>query len=465
VTKRNRCKEKCKEFIKYTLPILRPATNNLPTLPIFLAEPSRGKKSYRFIEGKQPNWWQLPKDLSQTLLDSEVGSALSTLLETTPPFSQSIGNRIELPEIGRGSVFPSGANIAKVILVSYLFMAGERRWKLKSFNRVWNDCLSYFDPNCKSVEYFLYAPIAYMPAVRKRLNLGDGLSIRRLPAHKMAKLASLDSTLAGVSVMPRLTQWPVHFFVKRLNFKKCLTESNSFDLTTEQAIHKWEPLLNEETAILRCLLNETPAVPTFSFIREGYPRDPGGGSVLEMPWRARLPRWITPPSMKEVGKYKYRRAKFLNLHANPGWESVAASMRRFSIAWENPFRVDILADIVAALEGLVVRSNEEVSYKLRTRISQFLGKSPLEKQRIVKNLKDAYSYRSKTFHGGYVFDNARELVSAKRLKGAKGKQGNPFHDVNEVHRLIYTVAGYYRVILETMIDQGEFEINWEAKGF
>ena len=119
---------------------------------------------------------------------------------------------------------------------------------------------------------------------------------------------------------------------------------------------------------------------------------------------------------------------------------------------------------MTALEGLVVRSNEEVSYKLRTRTSQFLGKSSSEKQRIVKNLKDAYSYRSTTFHGGYVFDNAWDFVSANRLKRAKGKQGNPFHDVNEVHRLIYTVAGYYRDILETMIDRGEFEINWNTKG-
>ncbi|MEO6203064.1 MAG: hypothetical protein ABIU05_20930, partial [Nitrospirales bacterium] len=202
----------------------------------------------------------------------------------------------------------------------------------------------------------------------------------------------------------------------------------------------------------------------FSFIRDRYHRDGSGGKWVDLPWQPKLTNFIAPPSKGKVQKYKHRRAKFLNLQTNPGWEYVTASMRRYAIAWENRFRVDILADLVAALEHLVVRSNEEVSYKLRTRTSQFLAKSSSEKQTIVQNLKDAYSYRSKTFHGGFIFDNAREFLVAKRLKGTKGKQGNPFHDVNEVLRLIHAVSGYYRVILETMIDRGEFEINWKAKG-
>jgi len=465
LTSLNRCKEKSKEFILHALPIIQPEICHIPTLPSFRQEFVSKTKRYRFIEEKQTNWWQLPKVLRQTLLGSEVGRALSCLLETTPPFSKSIGKRIELPELGQSSLFHSGSDIARVILVSYLFFANKRRWDQKSFEAVWKDCLSYFNPNITSVEYCLYAPIAFMSGVRRRLDLGDGLSIRRLPAHKIASLASLDQNLAGVFVDDlRLTKWPVCFFEKRLNFKKRLSKRDEFDFTLERATLKWVSHLNEETVMLRCFLNKTLAVPTFSFIRYGSPRVFGGGHMLEMPWRGRLTVENKHPSIKEVRKYKIRRAKFLTLHGSPGWESVAASMRRFSIAWENQFRVDILADIVAALEHLVVRSNEEVSYKLRTRTSQFLAKSPYERQIILENLKDAYSYRSKTFHGGFVFDNASDILSAKRLKGTKGKQGNPFHDVNEVHRLIHIVAGYYQRILETIIDQGKFEINWEAKG-
>lgn len=460
----NHCKENCKEFIKCSLPIIRPATNDLTTLPLFRAEPSKKPRTYRFIEGKQPNWWQLSKDLKQTFQNSEVARELFTLLEKTLPFSQAIGKQIMLPELGQGRIFKSGADIGNEILVSYLFEAGERQWKPILFNRVWNDCLSYFNPEIASVEYCLYAPIWGFPSFSRRLDLGDGLAIRSLPAHEMARLASLDPNLSGVSVHHRITKWPGCFFEKRLNFEKSLLAKDAIDLNSEPAHLKWASLLNEETAILRCLLNDRPTITTFSFIRDRYPRDGSGGKWVDLPWQPKLTYFIAPPSKGKVQKYKHRRAKFLNLQTNPGWENVAASMRRYAIAWENRFRVDILADLVAALEHLVVRSNEEVSYKLRTRTSQFLAKSSSEKQTIVQNLNDAYSYRSKTFHGGFIFDNAREFLVAKRLKGTKGKQGNPFHDVNEVLRLIHAVSGYYRVILETMIDRGEFEINWKAKG-
>jgi hypothetical protein len=165
-----------------------------------------------------------------------------------------------------------------------------------------------------------------------------------------------------------------------------------------------------------------------------------------------------------VNTYRRRRGKFLELVNKPGWPNVAASMRRFAAAWENPFRADILADIVAALEHLVVRSDREVSYKLRTRAAHFLAEPGSLRQGIVRDLRDAYSYRSRIFHGGYVFDNVLEREGATRMKRAKGKRGNPFHDVNEVHRLIYRASDYYRSILAAMIDQGQLEVDWASRG-
>jgi len=139
-------------------------------------------------------------------------------------------------------------------------------------------------------------------------------------------------------------------------------------------------------------------------------------------------------------------------------------MRRFAVAWENPFRADILADIVAALEHLVVRGNLEVSYTLRTRTAHFLAGSAPEIQSIVKDLNNAYGYRSRVFHGGFIFDDISEWDLAKRMKKKLGKGGKPFYDVNEVNRLIGKTSGYYRRILNTMIDHGQLEIDWAARG-
>ena len=174
------------------------------------------------------------------------------------------------------------------------------------------------------------------------------------------------------------------------------------------------------------------------------------------------------PTMKyrgppEVKNYKKRRARFLQLHGSSGWENVAASMRRFAVAWENPFPADTLADIVAALEHIMVRETTEVSYKVRLRTAHYLSESVSTRKTIFRDLRDAYAYRSKIAHGAYVFDDPREYAAAVKMKGAKGKAGNPFHDVNQIHRLTGAVSGYYREALERMIDRGVFDIDWASR--
>ena len=189
------CKGLGERFVRSSLPSIRQIAPELPTLPRFRAALSSNSKRYRFLKETQPNWWQLPRDFRQSLFGSSEGQALAASLERVPPFSYSLGKRIVFPELGGGSVYDSGIDLARVILVSYLLEADARRWKPAVFNQVWNDCVSYFDPAVRTVEYFLYAPIAYMPGVARRLDLGDGLVIRRLPAEEMAMLLALAAAL------------------------------------------------------------------------------------------------------------------------------------------------------------------------------------------------------------------------------------------------------------------------------
>lgn len=299
-----------------------------------------------------------------------------------------------------------------------------------------------------------------MSGVKQSLKLNEDLEIKRISVHEVARLATINPALAGVTLYHRLTLWPVHFFVRRLTISKLVSD--------EEFPHSKNPpfvaQLNEVVAILRSLLNENLAVPRYALVRDRYPRDPGGGPLNELPWRVRYPNWLDAPKREHTKRYARLRVKYLSLRGGRGWEALAASMRRFAVAWENPFRSDILADIVAALENLIVQSNTEVSYRLRVRVAHFLAKSTPGRQEIVKNLTDAYSYRSRTFHGGFVLDNVADWDTAINPKAAKGKHGNPFHDVNEVHRLIYQVTNYYRELLISMIDGGQLEIDWNALG-
>ena len=146
-------------------------------------------------------------------------------------------------------------------------------------------------------------------------------------------------------------------------------------------------LLNEEVALLRALLSDEVAVPTYAFVYDGYPRDGGGGTLNFLPWRPRGPFVNKRLTTQRVTQYAKRRARFKGLSSRPGWGAVFASMRRYALAWENPYPADALADIVAALEGLLVRGEQtEVGYKLRVRAANILAIKQTERQIILKDI-------------------------------------------------------------------------------
>jgi hypothetical protein len=454
------CCSACEHFLRSALPFVAKTTDALPSLPSFGAEPTKREGEYHFVELKEPNWWQLPKELCSVVLDSGPGRSFTKLLESTPPFCHILGKTLHFQELGRSHTYESSEEIALEFLRSYLFAAGPSRWKPAIFNNIWGDLVNYFNPDITTIEYSLYAPIAFMSGVAQSLKLDHSLEIKRLSASEVAKLATINPTLAGVSLHHRFTLWPLHFFVKPLTFGKRVSGA----VFPQRHIPPYVAQLNEEVAILRSLFNEHLAVPCYALLRDTYPRDPGGGPPTELPWRVRYPYWRDAPRREDARRYARLRTKYFALRGTRGWKHLAASMRRFAMAWENPFRSDILADVVAALESLVVRNDTEVSYRLRVRVAHFLAQSAPERQEILKNLSDAYTYRSRTFHGGFVFDNSAEWESAIHMKAAKGRQGNPFHDVNEVRRLIYQVTIYYRQLLINMIESGQAEFNWTALG-
>lgn len=458
-------KEQCSQFIRESLPAIRKVAADMPTIPSFYVKPDEKRKgTFLFVDTEQTNWWQLSKGLKEPLYMTSCGRELAALFEETLPFSGVVNKRITITDLRTSSSYETGNDISNTMLTSYLFSAGCGKWSHSRFNKVWNDCLGYFDPSSKTFEYFLYAPIEKIFGVKRNVDLNDGLVIRRLPPNKVSRLASLDDNLSGRHVVHRFTQWASCFFEKRLESKKIIEKEDCQLHESMNDVYSWESVLNEEVALLRCLLSEEISASTFSFIRDGYPRYSGTGKMNSLPWRARSLFSDKHIEEKDVRLYRKRRSKFLGLHGKPGWENAVISMRRYAIAWENPFRADILADIVAALEQLVLAdSKTEVGYKLRTRVAHFLGRSPTERQTIAKNISDAYTYRSNVVHGGYVFDNPRELPGAQRVKKAKGRGGNRFHDTNEVHRLIYTVSQYYRNILNFMIDRSELIIHWDEK--
>jgi hypothetical protein len=467
-----RCKLKCQRFIRSSIPVIAPIASELRTLPKFRAiEHKPGRVKYE--EETQPNWWALPKNLWQTLVKSSEGVNLVDSIVKAPQFSASIGKTIFLAT-GKGVVYSSPDEIARELLVSYLFEAGTGRWKPSVFERIWKDCASFFNPKEKKMEYFIYAPICWRlgTIIKRRLKLGDGFEIRRLSNNEVAHLASLNPALAGIHFEHRFTLWTSTFFVHRWEWEKRVEDDYSGYWNVFPALSDdWVSKLNEEVALLRSLLNPELSVPLYAVIKDSSPRDIGGGvTSRELPWKPTLTSFSRASSKVysrgEINSYVRRRAKFLGLIGKKGWGEVAASMRRFAIARQNPFAADVLADVIAALEQLVVRGERgELTYKLSVRTANMLAKSVAKSPAvIVKDIKDAYDYRSQVAHGDYVFDNPQEWDAARRMRRAKGKKGNPFHDINKINRLTGTVSQYYRRALEIIIDTGELKIDWTSMG-
>lgn len=459
-----RCRDNCKQFVRNSLPSFEAVEVSLPTIAQFRAVRDLKRNRTRFVEHAEPSWWQVPKNVWSEVFNTPAGRAFLHSLGSTAPLSTAIGKSLSIPEIGRGSTIASAEDLARDITRSYLFAAGSGRWKPHTFDMIWKQCLDYFDPAKNRVTYILYAPLWGFSGVRRRLSLGDGLEIRRLSHSRVAKIASLNNRLAGVATGHRLTLWPVHFLVKEFAFQKYITPEEEERRRSLYSTVDCTALLNEEVAMLRALLSDEVTVPTYAFVYDGYPRDGGGGPLISLPWRPRGPFVNERRTRQQVTQYAKRRARFKGLNGSPGWPAVAASMRRFAVAWENPFPADTLADIIAALESLLVRDKTEVGYKLRVRAAHLLASNQTDRQSIFKDIRDGYEYRSRIAHGDFVFDNVKEWETARAMKRVKVKRGNPFHDVNEVHRLTYALARYYRGALNKAIRSGQLEIDWAKRG-
>lgn len=69
--------------------------------------------------------------------------------------------------------------------------------------------------------------------------------------------------------------------------------------------------------MIRSFLDENVAVPSFAFILDGFPRDPGGRAIEDLPWRPRL-SMSGAQTRKQVNSYARRRRLFFDMQENTG---------------------------------------------------------------------------------------------------------------------------------------------------
>lgn len=458
------CKRACEQFIRMCLPKAAQVARDLCTVRGFKAVPDRKPGTTRFETTLLPNWWQVARRIGIDFGSSQPAGAAVRLIGSVDPFRSCIGKSIGIPSLGVGIAYPSAEEILRDVLVSYLCAADRTRWSPAVFEETWSDCQEYFDETTVELAYKLYAPVYGSGGVGRHLTLDSTCSIERVRPQEVARLASWNRAFVGSQLPHALTQWTTCFYVRPLKLQKEIREIDSHPTGLWFQMQPWRSDINTEVAFLRSLVAPQIAIPSFGVVRDGVPPY-RSERPQDLPWRPAPVIGRDPISKSTWKRYVRQRKRLLDMEGETGWTDVAASMRRFAVAWENPFPADALADIVAALERLLVRRETgEVSYKVRIRASHMLGTSSLERQRILEDLRDAYNYRSRVAHGDFVFDDAKDWDLAKRVKRAKGKGGNPFHDVNEIHRLKYVCARYFRQILARLLRRRTLDFDWHSRG-
>ncbi len=110
-------------------------------------------------------------------------------------------------------------------------------------------------------------------------------------------------------------------------------------------------------------------------------------------------------------KFFYEVAKTYYPIQNLSWTLAA---HKFAAAMISRSLVDIVLDLAITLEALIIRGDENVSYKARLHTALLVGQSYRERQKIEKDIKAFYNTRSKIIHGDNVEFNENTIEIIKR---------------------------------------------------
>ena len=75
------------------------------------------------------------------------------------------------------------------------------------------------------------------------------------------------------------------------------------------------------------------------------------------------------------------------------------AVARFGYAYEKMRLEDRLIDLVVAYESIFCEDAADLTHKISTRVARFIEKDPVKRDIVRKNIKEAYTIRSKIVHG------------------------------------------------------------------
>ena len=120
-----------------------------------------------------------------------------------------------------------------------------------------------------------------------------------------------------------------------------------------------------------------------------------GGQFIKLAERSKVVRSLSTAELRDAVEL----ASLLPEDAFRGAEPKSIALHRFGTAAAENAPADAIIDFVTALEALLVRDRQELSFRLAVRGARYLGVGAADRRTIFHQLRDLYGVRSGLVHG------------------------------------------------------------------
>lgn len=412
------------------------------------------KTEHRFVKENGLNWHQLkiPRKILQLPSYFEIVDKLKkhpVILERDNKISYAFqaGTTFII------DIFPVD------FLKKYLIRQKKIEFDSKIFDSLFEDFLNYIDPKkqdfaCIVVpfdNFILSNNVSYIDSdlrirVLDKAELVDMINHNDILHHFYGALGQLWFVCILEIAVPFQWSW--------VREKEDSAEISYFATRNPEIYEFIDRKINQEIIILRTVYNRAITAPTFFVDYRGWMAGSVGRTIRYLPWR-RHPFFPITDRFDTLKYCEYRN----KMHSidKKYRQRLFVAMRKFAYSLEKMYPGDRLVDTISGLEGLVIGdSKPEISHRFAERVSLLLENDPIERLKLLADMKKAYGLRSSVAHGTAIIDNFDFFsLQSEKIQGISGKK------YNDSQKLLGITHLKLQEAIFLCLDRQSTDFNWD----
>ena len=345
---------------------------------------------------KETNWRAVLRQWHPEVKVMNESMSVVQALKDDATVARHLGKAVWFP--GWGSLSPGSDTWADSFLIEVLDEA-DGQYQDAVFDRLYKRMEAFFYED--QLQLRILAPLGGFTMQDGAIDLGDRLRIVRLTQEDTDEMARAWNFSAS-----RLLYSKPWLAKRRWGFELYLEMDKRVDVAgpepREEALEEmWMFVANERfnqacSALRVCRRGDVWHDLMLGTLTSWHP---SGRPLIGGSWNLSRLGW------EEYTLTEADAAKFVKLWKRWGkaehWQDLEVAVRRFSMGCERSSAEDRLIDYVIALEALLLPDEKigEYRYRLSLRGAALLGKDPLDRAAVKRNLAEAYDCRSSIVHG------------------------------------------------------------------